>query len=399
MPIQSGCFKGHSTCRTTPSRSFFPWGPRQTGKSRLLRETYPRARWIDLLRSDDLIRYTERPALLREELLANPESGRIVIDEIQKVPALLDVVRWLIENRRVVFAICGSSARRLRRGHANLLGGRALRFELSGLVSQEIGRSFDLVRALNHGYLPAHYLEDDAMPLLRAYVNDDLREEVLAEGLVRRLQPFSDFLRAAALADGELVNYSTIARDCGVSPPTVAEYFRILADTLVGRFLPAWTKRPKRRVVATPKFHFSDVGVVDTLARRGRIEPKSELFGKAFENGVHHKLVAWLAYRDGFADLSYWRLASGTEVDFIVGDPVCGVEAKATARVHSDHFRGLRELAREHPRLARRIVVALESRARRTEVGIDVLPAREFAERLWAGDLIPEAGHASRPVK
>lgn len=371
-----------------PRHSFFLWGPRQTGKSSLLRETYPDARWIDLLQTDAFAAYATRPARLREELIAAPGERLVVVDEVQKVPALLDEIHWLIENRRLVFALCGSSARRVRRGHANLLGGRALRYELAGLVSAEVGPDFDLVRAANHGVLPRHYLEDEPLPLLRAYVNDYLKEEILAEGLVRRLPPFADFLTAAALADGELVNFATIARDCGVSPPTVRGYFEILVDTLLGGFLPAYTKRPKRRVVQTPKFYFADVGVVNVLARRGRVEPGSELFGKAFESWVRHELGAYRAYH-GFAfDLSYWRLAGGTEVDFIVDDVRCAIEAKATAHVHADHLRGLRALVEDHPRCRQRIAVSLDRTPRRTSDGIDILPAAEFARRLWADELL-----------
>src|ERR1022692_3074536 len=220
-----------------PRETFFLWGPRQTGKSSLLRASYPDAHWIDLLKTDEFIRYTRSPALLREELLARPPRGPVVIDEIQKVPALLDELHWLIENRRIAFALCGSSARKLRRGHANLLGGRATRRELFGLVSQEIGPTFDLVRAVNHGNLPRHYLGDSPARLLRAYVDDYLKEEIAAEGLVRNLPAFADFLSAAALSDTDLVNHANIARDCGVSAPTVREYFQILVDTLLGRFV------------------------------------------------------------------------------------------------------------------------------------------------------------------
>jgi len=373
---------------TRPRDTFFLWGPRQTGKSSLLRETYPGAIWIDLLRTDDFVRYRLRPAILREELLDASPSRIVVIDEVQKVPALLDEVHWLIENRGLRFALCGSSARRVKRGHANLLGGRALRYELLGLVSSEIGQDFDVVRAANHGFLPRHYLSDRPGMLLRSYVNDYLKEEIAAEGLVRNLPAFSGFLTAAALSDGELVNFTNIARECGVSGPTVREHFQILIDTLLGRFLPAYTKRPKRRVILAPKFYFADVGVVNHLARRGRLEPGSELFGKAFESWVHHELQAYRAYREFAFELAFWRLASGIEVDFVVDDFRVVIEAKSSTRVNDGHLRALREIHRDHTRAKRRIVVSLDSRARRTEDGIEILPARTFAERLWDNDLI-----------
>jgi predicted AAA+ superfamily ATPase len=353
-----------------------------------LRATYPQATWIDLLRSDEFVAYSTRPALLREEMRDAPLDRPVVIDEVQKVPALLDEVHWLIEHRGVRFALCGSSARRVRRGHANLLGGRALRYELLGLVSTELGAAFDVIRAVNHGYLPRHYLSDHPSGRLRAYVADYLKEEVAAEGLVRNLPAFAGFLQAAALTDGELVNFANLARECGVSKPTARDYFQILVDTLLGRFLPAYVKRPKRRVIQAPKFYFADVGVVNQLARRGRLEPGTELFGKAFENWVHHELQAHRAYRDFAYELTYWRLASGIEVDFVVDDVHLAIEAKATRRVHEGHLQGLRQIAVDHPRVARRVVVSLDAKRRRTDDGIEILPATVFAEELWADALI-----------
>lgn len=373
----------------SPRDSFFLWGPRQTGKSTLLRQAYPDAIWLDLLKTDEMMRYLRRPATLREEIGADRTRRPIVIDEIQKVPGLLDEVHWLIENRGRVFALAGSSARKARRTHANLLGGRALRRELFGLVSAEIGGELDLVRLLNHGFLPRHYQADDPVERLDAYVNDYLREEIAEEGIVRSLPAFADFLTAAALTDGGMVNYTNIASECGVSAVTVRGYFQILEDTLLGRFLPAWTKRPKRRTILAPKFYFSDVGVVNSLARRGPMQAPSELFGKAFESWVHHELRAFGHYRRraGRGDLTYWRLASGIEVDFVLGDMELAVEAKASANVSGGRLGGLRALAQDHPRVKRRIVASLEPRARRTEDGIDILPWRRFAEELWAGSL------------
>jgi predicted AAA+ superfamily ATPase len=361
--------------------TFFLWGPRQTGKTTLLRRAYPEALWLDLLKADEYRRYLERPELLREELPADVAPAQIVIDEIQKVPALLDEVHWLHEHRGLRFAMCGSSARKVRRGGANLLGGRAVRYELHGLTAAEAGRDFDLVRMLNHGYLPAVYESSRPERWLASYVGDYLKEEVAAEGLVRNLPVFSAFLNAAALSDGDLVNFANIARECGVSGPTVKGYFGILEDTLLGRWLPAYTRRPKRRVVGAPKFYFADVGVVNYLARRGRLQPGGELFGKAFENWVFHELLAHRAYHGAGAALSYWRLASGIEVDFIAGDMAVAIEAKATTRLTSDHLKGLRHLKQDHPK-ARRVVVCLEPKRRTTADGIEILPAAAFVKEL-----------------
>ena len=371
-----------------PEDSFFLWGPRQVGKSSLLRVTYPDARLLDLLLTEEYLRYLRRPGLLRDELRDASAGTLTILDEIQKVPMLLDEVHWLIENRRLVFALCGSSARKLRRGHANLLGGRAVRHELFGLVSREVGDDFDLLRFLNHGYLPRHYLTSDPTRRLRAYVGDYLTEEVAAEGLVRRLPAFASFLWAAALADTELVNFSNIARECGVSANTVKEYYQILVDTLLGRFLPAFTHRPKRRVIRAPKFYFADVGVVNHLARRGRIEAGSELFGKALENYIVHEVTAFLSYHDRNAGLSYWRLAGGTEVDLVVGDMEAAIEIKATARASNHHTAGLRAIQEDHPQVGRRILVCMEPRRRVRQDGIEILPVRAFLDRLWGGELM-----------
>lgn len=376
------------------TETFFLWGPRQAGKTTLLKQRYPQGRWINLLRSQEFRRYATRPELLRLEIEEDPPdpARQIVIDEIQKVPALLDEVHGLIEDRELCFALCGSSARKVRRGAANLLGGRALRFELLGLTAHELGSEFDLERILNHGYLPRIYESGRPAARLDAYVSDYLREEIAAEGLVRNLPSFSDFLDAAALSDGGIVSYTNIARDCGVSNKTVKEYFQILEDTLIGSWLPAYRKRVKRRLAMSPKFYFADVGVVNSLARRGKLRPGSELFGKAFENWVHHELRSYLAYSRPSSALAYWRLPSGLEVDFIVDDMDLAVEAKASSRIHSGHLRGLKALAQEMPHRIRRVVVCLEPNPWRTDDGIAVLPAPDFVERLWGGRLTESRG-------
>ncbi|MEA3545586.1 MAG: AAA family ATPase, partial [Thermodesulfobacteriota bacterium] len=367
--------------------TFFLWGPRQTGKSTLLRATYPGAIWIDLLKAEEFRRYLHHPEFLRQELPDNDSGCFVVIDEIQKIPALLDEVHWLHENRNVRFALCGSSARKVKRGHANLLGGRAIRYEMFGFIAAELRPSFDLTRMLNHGYLPRIYLANQPQRLLNAYVANYLKEEIAAEGLVRNLPVFSEFLNMAALSDAESVNFSTIARDCGVSSPTIKEYFQILEDTLLGKWLPSFRKRPKRRTVALSKFYFADVGVVNFLAKRGAIEPGSELFGKAFENWCFHELNAYNIYSDAFAQFSYWRLAGGTEVDFIVNDMAVAIEVKASRNIAAKHLKGLRSLSIDHPEVKMRILVCCEDKARTTEDGILIVPADKFVEKLWQGEL------------
>ncbi|MBL4682580.1 MAG: ATP-binding protein [Pseudomonadales bacterium] len=368
--------------------SFFLWGPRQVGKSTLLKQLYADALWVDLLKADEFRRYTQHPERLREELLAIPHQKAVIIDEIQKVPQLLDEVHWLIENKQIHFALCGSSARKVKSGHANLLGGRAIRYELYGLVSAEIGAQFDLDRLLNNGYIPNHYDKKNARRHIQAYISDYLKEEIAAEGLVRNLPAFADFLDIVALTDGELVNYANIARDCGVANNTVKEYFQILQDTLLGCWLPAYRKRPKRRVSKMPKFYFNDIGVVNLLAKRHTLEQGSELYGKAFENWIFHELKCHSQYSELFYQLSYWRLSSGLEVDFIINDMDIAIEAKASKRIKNIHLKGLREVIKDQPTIKQRVIVCLEDKERLTEDGIRILPAHQFCKRLWNNELI-----------
>lgn len=369
---------------------FFLWGPRQTGKTTLLRESYPNCRWLDLLKSDEYVHYSTHPERLRQEIEAdgpNP-NGQIVIDEVQRIPDLLNEVHWLIENYRLKFALCGSSARKVRRGGANLLGGRAFRYVLHGLTAGELGGEFDLDRMLNHGYLPRTYESDEPERVLDSYIADYLQEEIAAEGLVRNLPVFANFLDAAALSDGDGVNFTNIASDCGVSANTVKGYFGILEDTLLGTWLPAYRQRSKRRTVRSPKFYFADVGVVNRLARRGAVIAGSEQYGKAFENWVYHELAAYLSYHEVNAKLTYWRLASGIEVDFLLDDLTLAIEAKSSSNITTQHLKGLRSIAVEYPEIGRRVVVCRERRPRLTDDGILILPAERFVERLWNGELI-----------
>lgn len=352
----------------------------------MLRAHYPDALWIDLLKAEEFRRYGTRPELLREEL-AREGARFVVVDEVQKVPELLDEVQWLHENAGVHFALCGSSARKLKRGSGNLLGGRALRRELHGLSAHELAADFDLERMLNHGTLPRIHLSGNPLPLLNAYVSDYLKEEIMAEGLVRRLQPFSEFLHAASLTDTEQVNFTSVGRELGVSRDTVRGYFEILSDTLLATLLPPYRKRPKRRLSLADKFYFHDVGVVNFLARRGSIRPGGELFGKAFESWVFHELRCYNSYRERFAAFSFWRLSSGVEVDFIVNDLECAIECKSSDHVRGEHLKGLRELGREHPGAGRRIVVSREPKSRITSDGISVLGVADFLDELWSGKL------------
>lgn len=368
-----------------PNKSFFLWGPRQTGKTTLLKQLYPDALRIDLLKTDELIRYLKNPSVLREEAAVLAPTKLIVIDEIQKAPMLLDEIHYLIETIGKNFVLCGSSARKVRRGHANLLGGRAIRYELLGLTAQEIGESFSLTHFINTGPLPNHYNAENPRLFIRSYVDDYLREEILEEGLSRNLPIFSDFLRVAAIGDTEVLNMSNVARETGMAVSTVRDHYSILVDTLMGAFLPAYTKRPKRRTIQAPKFYFRDLGVVNHLARRGKIEPGSELFGKAFENWLFHELSVHSRYSELFYELSYWRLSSGIEVDFILNNSTIAIEAKGKPRITSRDMKGLTQFKKDFPEVKERIIVCLEKRMRKTDEGILIIPHKEFTTLLWQG--------------
>ena len=369
-------------------KSFFLWGQRQTGKSTLLGESFKEAFFINLLKSDEFLEYSTNPSLLSERLKKLPPHSIVIIDEVQKVPILLDEIQHLIETKKLIFGLCGSSARKLKRGHGNLLGGRARRYELFGLTAHELGDDFELVKMLNRGFLPSFYQDDDFFQNHKSYVSDYLKEEILAEGLTRNIGIFSRFLETAALSDCEIINFSNIAREVGVSVKTVQAHFEILQDTLTGNFLPAYIKKMKRRSRLSSKFYFHDVGIVNFLAKRKDLEPKSSDFGKAFENWIHHELVCFKSYNKNDLDLAYWALTSGVEVDFILNDMEVAIEAKSSHKIHSDHLKNLRELAIDYPKIKKRIVVCLENKMRLTDDGIIILPYQDFVDQLWKNEII-----------
>lgn len=373
------------------SQTCFLWGPRQTGKSTLLRLLFPDARRYDLLLADEFRRLVNRPESMREELAAEGITGNnqgqpIIIDEVQKAPGLLDEVHWLIENRGLRFILCGSSARKLKRGHGNLLGGRAIRYELFPLVYPEIP-DFSLERALNHGAMPRHYKSEDPARMLSSYIDDYLREEIAAEALTRNIGAFGRFLEVAAISNGEMVNFVNIARDCSVSAPTAKGYFEILEDTLLGRFLPSFRKKAKRRVIHAPKFYFFDIGILAALIHRQQVAPGSELFGRAFEHFIFLELTAQAGYSETGHSISYWRTASGIEIDFVLGDAEIAIEAKAVPFVQQHHLKGLRAFKEDFtPRRA--ICVSLDPKPRKTEDNIEILPWKKFLEELWGNGLV-----------
>ena len=366
-----------------PKRSAFLWGPRKTGKTYWVNRYFPDAILIDLLKTDLFADYASRPSLLRERYQGH--KGLVVIDEIQMVPDLLNEIHWLIENTDVSFLMTGSSARKLRRGHANLLAGRAWRYTMAPLTRAET-KGFDLEQIVISGLLPPHFLSPDPIQDLRSYVADYLKEEIAVEALTQNIPAFAEFLRVAALTSGELLNYTNVGRDTGVSAKVVRNYFQILEDTLLGFRVSPWRKVKNRRLIETEKFYLFDVGLANYLARR---MPKvgTPEFGHSFEHYILMELKAYQAYRNPELDIRYWRTSTGFEVDFILGDMNVAIEVKGTQKIHSGHARGLKALLEEHL-VERAIIVSLEKESKRMESRLEVLPWQLFLEELWSGEFV-----------
>jgi len=389
QPFRLSMYQRILDLKLSSEETCFLWGPRQTGKSTLLRTLFPNAKVYDLLLSDQYRRFIADPSILRQECEAkginkSNQKTPIIIDEVQKVPELLDEIHWLIENRGLRFILCGSSPRKLKRSHGNLLGGRGIKYELFPLVYREIP-DFSLTKTLNQGLIPRHYLSKIPQKLLEAYVVNYLQEEITAEALTRNIPAFSRFLEAAAISNGEIVNFNNIAMDCGVSAPTVKGYFQILEDTLIGRFIPAFRKVNRRRLITSPRFVFFDIGIVAQLTRRGQVNEGSELFGKAFEHFITMEIIAHASYSNHNYPISYWRTASQFEVDVILGTDIA-IEIKSTDRVTDKHLKGLRAFKEEHSAIY--ILVSRDPAPRKTNDGILILPWEEFLNRLWGNGIL-----------
>ncbi len=364
-------------------KSAFLRAPRKVGKTYWISHTLKNAAVIDLLKTDTLSEYISRPALLRERY--QNHRGLIVIDEVQKAPQLLDEVHWLIENKGLSFLLTGSSARKLRRGHANLLGGRAWRKTMVPLSCMEV-TDFDLEKVVISGLLPPHYLSDNPIEDLRAYVADYLKEEIISESLTQNIPAFSEFLRVAAITSGGLINYVHVARETGVSHKVIRTYFDIMEDTYLGFRIPPWKKSKNRRMIATEKFYLFDVGVANYLSRRRPLLGSPE-FGKAFEHYILMELKAYQAYRNPDMPITFWRTSTGREVDFILGEKELAVEIKGSSRVHEADLHSLQALIEDGP-IKRCCLVCMEREPRTVAGHIQILPWRMFIERLWSGEFL-----------
>lgn len=363
------------------SKSCFLFGPRQCGKTSLVRETLPGACVFDLLSGDTFRRLARNPGYMEETCVG---TAPVVIDEIQKMPSLLDEVHRLIESRGMRFLLTGSSARKLRRGGVNLLGGRARIRNLHPFSASELGDAFDLDKALNNGLLPGIWFSDDPDEDLAGYISLYLEQEIMQEGATRNLPAFSRFLEVAALSSGEQINYQSIASDSQIARSTIQEYFKILKDTLLAREVPVWGKGKSRKTVETAKFYLFDTGVVRRLQGRKTLERGTAEYGHAFEGWVMHELSAYADAMRRDAEISYWRTRTGLEVDFVVDGEVA-IETKTTRNAVKGDLKGLHAIAEEGS-FRRRILVCDEPRRRMSD-GMEILPWRTFVDELWSGGI------------
>ena len=365
--------------------AMFLFGARQTGKSTLLKERFPKAIYIDLLKSDVRNRFKQHPEEFRESLLRYPPETLVIVDEIQKVLDLLDEVHWLMVEKGLWFILSGSSARKIKKSGANNLGGRAIPETLFPLVSAEIP-DFDIERAVQNGMIPRHYMVANARNRMRAYIDLYVKEEIIEEALVQNVDEFIRFMEVAAIMDGEILNYENVASDCGVSANTVKAYYKILVDTLLGFEVPAYRKVIKRKLYKSPRFYYFDIGIANHLTKRYQLAPKTPEYGHAFEHLIMQEIVAYLAYTNSDEELTYWHTYENIEVDAIIGDARVAIEIKSTDHVDHGDKKGIMEFAKEHPN-AKQILVSRDRISRRSG-NVDLYYVTDFFKALWAGEII-----------
>lgn len=367
-------------------KSFFLFGPRSTGKTSLIKAQFPSSiPLIDLLDYDFYLRLSENPKALESILFAqNPHVTHAIIDEVQRIPEILNEVHRLIENKKISFLLTGSSARKLRHNQANLLAGRARQAELFPLTSFEIPQ-FHLERYLEVGGLPMVYASEEPREDLLAYVNTYLKEEIQAEALIRELPPFIRFLKHSALTSGEIINFANIASDAAVALHVVKEYYSILEDTFIGFMLPAWTKTVKRKSTSKAKFYYFDLGVKNALIDVQHIPQQSDLFGQVFEHFIALELRAYLSYRRKHVPFCYWQAKNGQEVDFIIQDEIA-IEVKATNHVQDKHMKGLKTLSEE--KICKRYILISQDNIKRRIDHFEIMHWQDFLTQLWSDQIV-----------
>ncbi len=374
----------------TPIRSAFLFGPRGTGKSTWIRARFPDATLYDLLDTGEALRLNKEPQALYRELATLPAGSWVVIDEVQKAPALLDEVHRLIESNQLHFILSGSSARKLRRGGINLLAGRAITLSMFPLVSAELSFKLDIETILRYGTLPMAVTGGDAQAYLRSYAETYLDQEIRAEALTRNLGAFARFLEIAARQNGQLTNATSIARDAGISRHTVQNHFDILVDTLLGHWLPAWKLKSATKQVQHSKFFFFDCGVARALTGRLPYPPTHEELGPLLETYVLHELRAYLYYTGRHYTPHFWRTYDGVEVDLLCEtiDGFVAIEIKAASRWDKRFNRGLHRLRKElgSDRTACYGVYLGERPALWDD--IHIMPLLDFLKSLWEGEIV-----------
>ncbi len=363
-------------------KSLFLLGPRQSGKSTLLKLNFPKATYIDLLASDTFRELSRYPESLSQTIQSG--AKQVIIDEVQTLPTLLNEVQRLIDTRpELRFILTGSSARKLRRGQVNLLGGRALEFHLHPLNYAETGEDYLLPR-LTKGSLPAILNSEIYWTELKSYVGLYLKEEIQAESAVRKLEQFARFFDMCAWLNGKQLNYTKVGNDSGVSPRTVKDYVQVLIDTLIVSTLPPYRKTASRKTVATEKIYFFDIGVSNFLIGRKEVYPKTPAFGENLEHLIFLELRAYLDYLQRDEMLTYWRTTSQIEVDFIVGDHTA-IEVKGAGRVSTQDLKSLKILSEEM--VLKTKIVVCDEKEPRTVDGIKIYPIILFLQKLWAGEI------------
>ena len=374
----------------TPTHSAFVFGPRGTGKTTWIRDRFPNATTYDLLDTGEALRLSKRPDTLYRELSALPGDSWVVIDEVQRVPELLNEVHRLIESRGLRFVLSGSSTRKLRRRGVNLLAGRAITTTLYPLVSAELGFGLHPEQALSHGTLPMAVVGESPKDYLRTYAETYLLQEVQAEALTRNLGAFARFLEIAARQNAQVTNSTSVGRDAGIDRRTVQSHFSILIDTLIGCWLPAWKLKSAKKQVQQSKFYFFDCGVVRALSGRLPYPPSPEERGPLLETIVLNEIRAFLSYSGRHYVPHYWRSYDGAEVDVLceTASGFVAVEVKASTRWDTRFNRGLRRI-REHLPADATTCYGVYLGARAASWGdVRVLPVVDFLKRLWDGEIL-----------
>lgn len=384
-------YKRYLHIKLPKKQSAFLWGARKTGKSTFLKSHFPEAPYYDLLKSDLYLLLLKEPHIFREEVLAlEPKDQLIIVDEIQKIPILLDEVHWLIENTKFHFILCGSSARKLKQTGVNMLGGRAWKYPFFPLLYPEMPE-YPLLEIFRTGTLPSHFRNPHYKKALKSYLEDYIALEIQAEGLVRNLPAFARFLECLRFSHGEMINYSNIAREAGIDQKTVKSYFHILEDTLIGYFIYPYRKQVSREIITdAPKFYLFDVGLANAIKKVDIVELKGAEAGKSLEQLVLLELIGYRGLNDKDFAIHYWRTKSGLEVDFILGEGDVAIEVKLQERIDLGDMKGLRGFMQEHqPR--KNYVVSLVPRARKMmlpEGEVDILPLEAFLKKLWNHEII-----------